>query len=418
MNYYSLDKKADIKINVGWLWYSIVFLFALNFNNKAPYLMILLIIIGFIVILLKNSKFKITLDLLPIFLFSIFYFIILTNYQPVGMSTILLFLIGPIACFSIGYFIISENDKVFERTMLAIILGLFIHGLFNMIKYFQVYGFISIGGARVVPDIWTGINIAATMQGTYFSLISSMLFYSIFLKKQRSFFLSIILISGIIFSLLSSVILGNRTMLLILIISFLVNFFIFLFFKKIKLNSLVNGVFLVSILLLIGFLVYTNNVLGIKEFILNSTLYKRTESSALFEDSRFLIYQTAIHQMFDFPLGGYKMSFTYAHNLWLDVLNATGLIPFFFLLLYTLISVKNLLGILIISQISIEKKIFFVSNYLGFFLTFMVEPILEAVPFMFLMFILFNGMTKKTLDLNKPRNKPVKERNYANTMAH
>lgn len=48
----------------------------------------------------------------------------------------------------------------------------------------------------------------------------------------------------------------------------------------------------------------------------------------------------------------------------------------------------------------------------------MVEPILEAVPFMFLMFILFNGMTKKTLDLNKPRNTPVKERNYANTMAH
>ena len=75
MNYYSLNNKPnklrDIKINVEWLWYSIVFLFALNFYNKASYLLICLILISLVVIFLENCKFKITLDLILIFLFGI-----------------------------------------------------------------------------------------------------------------------------------------------------------------------------------------------------------------------------------------------------------------------------------------------------------------------------------------------------------
>lgn len=409
-------KLRDIEINITSLWYSIVFLFALNFYNKASYLFICLVIISVIVIFLKECKFKITLDSVLIFLFSISYFLILSIYQPVGISTILIFLIGPIACFSIGYFIISENNKVFEKTMLAGILGLFIHGLFNMIKYFQVYGFNSIEGARVVPDIWTGISVAATLQGTYFSLISSLLFFNIILRKQSV--LSGTLITCIIFSLISSFILGNRTIVYILIFSFIVNFLVFIVISRMKIKKVVNIVSKISAVFLIVFIVYINNFFGLKEFILNSAWYQRSESNVLIEDPRFLIYQTAFSQMFDFPLGGYRMNFMYAHNLWLDILHATGLIPFFFLLLYTLVTVKNLLGILTVSGISLYKKIFTVSIYLGFFLTFMVEPILEAVPFMFLIFILFNGMTKKALDICRSHAKPIRGIYNENTMAH
>lgn len=422
MNYSFLNNKSnklsDIRINGEWLWISIVFLLSLNFYDKASYLLICLILISLMVIFFENSTFKFTIDLFLIFLFTISYFIIRYNYQTAGMNSILVFLIGPIACFAIGYFIINKNNKVFEKTMLAAILGLFIHGFLNMIKYFQVYGFNSIEGTRAIPDIWTGISIAATLQGTYFSIISSLLFYSIFLKRQRAFIISNILIVCIIFSLISSFILGNRTMIFILIISFIVNFLIFIFLNKMKIKELAKVGSLVAILFLIVFFVYINNVFGLKEFLLNSTWYQRTESSSIVEDSRFVFFQIAISQMFDFPFGGYKMSFMYAHNLWLDVLHATGLIPFFFLLLYTLVSIQNLLGFIKISHISIDKKLFVVSIYLGFFLTFMVEPILEGVPFLFLIFILFNGMTKKYLDLNKHHIKPIGVKNYANTVAH
>lgn len=404
MNYsYSKNKSnklPNIGINSEWLWFSIVFLFALNFWGKGHYLLICLFLIGFIVIFLKKCEFKFTFDLILIFSFATSYFLILSYYQYTGMFSIIIYLIGPIACFSIGYFIISPNNKLFERTILAVIFGLFLHGFFNMINYFQVYGINSIDGARTVPDIWTGINIAATLQGTYFSLISSLLFYSIILMKQRAYLFSNTIITCIIFSLISSFMLGNRTLIYILIISLIVNLLTFVFLNKLKINELVKVGSLVAILSLIVSLVFINNAFGLKEFILNSTWYERTESSELMEDSRFLIYQVAFNQMFDFPLGGHRMSFTYAHNLWLDVLHATGLIPFFFLLLYTLVSFKNIMGILISSRINIEKKVFFVSIYVGFILTFMVEPILEAVPFMFLMFILFNGMTKKIIDIN------------------
>ena len=95
---------------------------------------------------------------------------------------------------------------------------------------------------------------------------------------------------------------------------------------------------------------------------------------------------------------------SYVHNLWLDVLYATGLIPFFFLIIYTFKSITNLIRLIIQKNTDVELKIFIFSIYTGFFLNFMVEPILEGVPYMFLSFCIINGMIRKQLDLYKQSN--------------
>ena len=124
---------------------------------------------------------------------------------------------------------------------------------------------------------------------------------------------------------------------------------------------------------------------------------------SLKEDPRKMVYQRALSQMFDYPFGGYKMSLglKYAHNLWIDVLYATGLIPFFFLVLYTIKSIQNIISIINNKTVDLQFKIVIFSIFSGCFLNFMVEPILEGVPFMFILFCLFNGMTRKYLDICK-----------------
>ncbi|KWX87462.1 hypothetical protein AMQ83_12970 [Paenibacillus riograndensis] len=91
----------------------------------------------------------------------------------------------------------------------------------------------------------------------------------------------------------------------------------------------------------------------------------------------------------------------YAHNLWLDVLYSTGIIPFFLLAIFTMLCIKNV--VYISKRRNVNKLFIFViiSVYAGYLLNFMVEPILEGVPYMFLSFCLLNGMIKKYFDLNK-----------------
>ncbi|MFC4802572.1 hypothetical protein ACFPA1_25000 [Neobacillus sp. GCM10023253] len=408
------------KKGLDWFWLVIVFLFSINFYGKGHFLLLLLLLVGLIVINYKKSKFKITIDHLLIFLFSISYFIILFMHRSPGIGAMLIYLIGPIACYFIGYFIIKVDSKFIVKTMLSITLGLFLNGLLNMINYFQIYGFNpNQTGLRVVPNIWSGGVLTDTLQGTYFALVSSILFYSfILLKKGKHILIPIILIGCTIFSIISSFILGNRTLIAVVMVSFVVSFLVYSYLERKSKKEFFKVLLFVSGLFSLVFIFYISNSFGLKEFVLNSTWYTRTETASMMDDARIRFYKIALSQMLDFPFGGYHMSFTYAHNLWFDVLNATGLIPFFFLLLYTLNSIKGLVNIIIYKSIDMQFKMFTLGIYLGFFLVFMVEPILEGVPYMFLLFILFNGMTNKYIEVYKSMRKSKGEKKYENIMAN
>lgn len=396
-------KKASIeKVELDWLWLIFIFLFSLNLFNKGNFLLIAVLFVGLIVIEYKKSRFKFTVDFFLLFMFSMTYYLILINYKALGIGAILIYYIGPISLFFIGYFIIKQDNKFIAKSILAIVLGNFIHGFLNMLAYFNIFGFTSL--QRNVPDVWTGIITSATLQGTYFTLIVSLLFFVLFLYKNK--IISAILLCAIIFSLFSSFILGNRTLIIITILVFAINAFLSMYINK---NNIKKSLMLLSFLVIFLFLIwilYSFNIFGIKDFIISSQFHNRMEQDSITEDSRFLAYSRAVSQMFDYPFGGYQMNLglKYAHNLWLDVLYATGLIPYFILILYTIKALANLISILQSNQVDQTFKILVASVYLGYILNFMVEPILEGVPYMFLSFCLLNGMIRKYADILNIKN--------------
>ena len=59
---------------------------------------------------------------------------------------------------------------------------------------------------------------------------------------------------------------------------------------------------------------------------------KRVDVGGVLNNVRFKIHRAGLEQLFVYPMGGYQMDFlghAHAHNTWIDVADAAGIIPFF-----------------------------------------------------------------------------------------
>ena len=81
-----------------------------------------------------------------------------------------------------------------------------------------------------------------------------------------------------------------------------------------------------------------------------------------------------------------------AHNVWLDIANAAGLIPFFMIVLYTILSVIDLVKFLRNDQIQHELKYMISGLYFALVLYYMVEPALMANNRFFVPWPYLNGI--------------------------
>lgn len=391
--------------NFDWLWVISVYLLSLNLFGIPNYLMIGVFFVGFVVALYKNSFLKINMEIIIIFLFSILYYTTLLYHGDAeGVGKLITFLFGPTAMYLIGYSIIKTSNKIMINTILAVVFGNFTHGLLNLIRYVQINGFVNnIIGSRVLPDIWTRTEMTATLQGTLYTLISSLLFYSVilFIKKEKRL-LAMTIIGATVIAIIATFTMGNRTLLVIVSLTFIMSFMLYSLLSIRNIEKVLRANGLVFAFLLFLIFIYSQNLFGIKVFIEGSTLFTRTSSISILEDTRWSVYLKVISQIPLHPFGGYKMNLgglSFAHNLWLDVLNAAGLIPFILLIIFTFMNLKNLYRIIISNKVELNFKIIIFSISIGFLLNFMVEPILEGVPFMFLSYCLINGMIKKKNDL-------------------
>ncbi len=388
-----------------FLWLCVVFLFSMNFMGMRMLLLVGLFFVGFLNILQRKTTLKSPIDLAFITLFSISYYVIFSLHTSFGFGFMILLAIGPMLCFAIGYFIVDSNKNFISKTLIAIVLGTFAYGFLNMRNYFQIYGFSpQISGIRAVPDFWTGHPAAATLFSTDFTLISSLLLYSLIIFQKfhdaKIRFLGLVIFLSVLFTMFSSAIMGNRSIFFIIMGSFCLSLLVYFNLTEVTLKEYLRVGSILSILLSIIFYLYSKNWLGIQTFVLDSTVFARFQEVSILEDARVFRYQRAIGQIFEYPFGGF-IGHGYAHNLWLDVLQVAGYIPFFFLLLFTLKSLKNLGKFLKIKGVDSVFKIFVFSIYSGYFINFLVEPILEGRPFMFLTFCMFNGMVLKYLNTHR-----------------
>lgn len=365
-------------------------------STKAFYDYINIILLSIFLILIiyiayKKHKILININLIIIIGFASTYYIISMIYEINVAKT-------SIACvlsYYIGMMII-ELSKNSEKTIIkytySIAIGFFIHAMANYI--------INIGSQeRNTIDIWTGLPRSATLQATMLTMIIGSSFYSIFLIKNKIY--KSIMIICISLSLAYNLVLGTRTLIVILIVSFISSWITFMVLNRKKSHLLINNTKIIFTVLGIVLLIYNSNFIGIKEKIEDTKLLRRinkpysTEQSDMYRVQNILC---AINNIFKYPIGGNNEkigNLKYVHNMWLDVANQTGFIPFTLLVIFTVISLWNIIKLVRSNKYTVKLKVFLVGIYISVLLNLSVEPILQGEPLFYIMFCNIIGMVDK-----------------------
>lgn len=243
-------------------------------------------------------------------------------------------------------------------------------------------------------------TIKATIVGSYFALNLSLL--PIILIKEdirgKGFirFTSLLLLASSVFATLN---MSNRTGLLILVSSL----FVFIFVTKYKLSS---GL-IVILLLLIGALLFVNDLFGMRTWFESTSYFERISSTSLRdENTRIILWERALERLANNPTGeiNYDIKAEYAHNLWLDSGLKGGLIPMLSLVLTFILASQSIIKVVFNFSYNEHLRWIIAGFGLGFFITFMVEPILNGFYIMFFVFFFYFGIVDGVIKYLRPLN--------------
>lgn len=363
----------------------------LSFLITNKYIMYIILAFTCFLILLNSKKKKLIVptnfSFIMLLLFGVSYIL----FALYNNTFNILVVVYPIVMYFIGASL--YNSKPTDKNIIiisnSIIFGLVLHAAFN---YFTNVDSLN----RNVVDIFSKINLAATLQATFIIMFLSTFFTNMQRNKLIKKILYIVLC---ILCLLFILLIGSRTSILIFAITSIYSLAAIILYKngnvderKRKLKVLFS--IIISIVVIIT--LYNNNTFKIKQKVESSHLYYRLTVEKLdgADEGRYNYQYLGIISLFNNPFGTKeKIGRTnYVHNMWLDIGKDAGIICFALLVAYSISTIKSLIMINKNSKVEKMFKIYFNSLYLGVFLNFLVEPILEGIPLYFGFFVLINAM--------------------------
>ncbi len=324
---------------------------------------------------------------------SMLSYTLIIHTNALGIAYIVL--LPTIFAFMGKYLICNSSDNKEQKRAVylmacTIVIGYSIHGILNSILFLQ-NGFS--GNARAWLDMWDGTSPAATQQVLYFLPVLS-LFFSALLFIRKQFPASLFILLSSIFFLYISVITMSRTSLVIWGIMLILECFLWciLNYKRIDWGRFAKKVspiwFILPIILIIAVWFFIHQHTSLLQY----DWLKR--NGGILNNIRFQAQISAVKQLFVYPMGGYQMDLAglkYAHNVWLDLANAAGLIPFTLFAAYTILSFIDIVRLLVSDLVSSDTKYILSSLYFAFILYYLVEPALDASVLYLLPWCFING---------------------------
>lgn len=368
--------------------YTILGIASIGLFNK--YMEIILATFFILFIYMLKKKRKVVIPTIKNFYIIILFCLSYTVISVINQNFSSIICVCPIITYYSGLILgnLCDNDeKYISKCIISIAMGFFLHAMLN-------YS-INIGNTnRNTIDFWTRSSLSATLQGCFLTMILSMSFYNIFCVKSKA--KKIFLIICTILSLSYITMIATRTTIIIFIVVTIIEIYIYMILNK-KTKNRMKLIWMIILIIIIALFLYNRYNFEIKTLIeetnlgirlnLNNGTQKSDEKRL---ESQILGFISIINN----PFGTKSKigNLTYAHNMWLDLGKDVGIIPFAFLVIYTINSFASLVYIIKSNKISINYKILLSSIYLGVNLNFAVEPILQGMPFYFFMFVLITGL--------------------------
>ncbi len=369
----------------------ILFIFALN----IPVISFFAIVAAFLALILKKFLLKENLRstifskrfiiaYLILFSFSISYFLTISSYHLIDDDiprTILLVNVS----YLVGYNIKLEAKANKFLNYIYFYLALIGGGVAFVFLSIKSSSMLDVVG-RSVPNVWKpGESPINGPVLDLYSMLGTGLVPFIFYSKNLGIHsgnhkLTIFVSSTIGFiSLFTSVILQGRKAILSVLIAFLLT----TFFKVINIKKKDGRDFYVFILLLGSFLFVIASG-SIFEFIIgNFEMFARFKDEGL-ESGRYQAWADILESMPNYLTGGraFRISESYAHNIWLDTFYDGGIIPMVLLLIFHGLHIQPLFKI-INSKLPESIIILAICVIVPIFVGFQGEPVLQASIFYF-----------------------------------
>lgn len=381
----------------GWVIF-LTALMLLNYAGIGHYFGLFLIPV---LLYTKGITRYFTWEAVSLLLFSLTYTAFLVIYKGItglGVGTLLLYLWIPLVGYQAGFYLMRVNvsgDTVFKILYLLMIAC----ALLVMASVFieiRKNGFVG-GGGRNLPLIGGDDTIvSATGLGARLSVLLAFLGIPLgtgYTAGQRRW--SLLLFAGAVVCLIFTVRLGTRTGIVIALFSAVT-----LLIYNFRHYSAGGRIGLLLLLGIVG--------IGIMNFI-----EKNSELLLFYMDrmgnetagiatggGRTELWAYYGSKILSYPFGNmpdHPFLNEYAHNLWIDVARRTGIIPLAFLLAFFFSTWRNIYRFIRFSAADRFLKNVVLVVTVAFMLQFSVEPVLEGMFMLFVLYCLFCGMIKRYL---------------------
>ena len=375
------------RLSMSNIIFFVILLAAMNFMLQST----VFILFAFLLMLIRDKK--VFIDHTAVFLAIFVLSYIISYIISIGIDSNIFVVLTILLSYMLGFsFSSSVTVSSLQKRITYISVGMASHSILNLVYNLSQQG-LGVFRSGVTIDFWSKSISAATGQAMYYCYIIGLLgflFFSFQNHKSR-----IILLIVYLLALVHCFLVGSRIFIFLSFVSLLVGVVFTLVYSKTR-AKIIRILVILGIVFAVGFILFRLNIFGIQDIYKKSYFYYRfhTLDTGLIEttrlDRRLVYYQNLLR----FPFGGCNirrgLGVGYAHELWLDLFDEVGLIPYILLWIYTIISLRDLRRFLRrCSNFSVSLLV--TCTIVTLFVSFFGEPILSGRPMVFSMYCFIHG---------------------------
>lgn len=313
--------------------------------------------------------------------------------------------------YMLGYGLLRKRDRSYSLQedqqfgiKLLVILGAggFAHYLLNWLTNQEAL-------QRDTVDFWSRQELSATNQAAMACVLLGLAIVALFSGTKMK--TKILAVAVIVLTLLYNLTLSGRTLLVMTVILSAIAIL-----HRVIRGRKHAGWFLIITAIVIGVLVvaYSNDWFGMRSLVEESGLYERFYGDyatlEVGEDTRLEHKAKYLARIFDYPFGGaqLRLKYGYSHDLYLDTYDEAGWFAMIGVVAYVLLSVGRLVRCLRDERYSFVFRQMVLCTYAIFYMESMIEPILQASPWLLVCFCVFDGYLSALLRQNSGSNHTIK----------
>ena len=370
-----------IRIYTDQIILLLLFLFAIDFADMSGILIALILIVFFF---LRAPELRFDRSAGILILFSCFYFGSVAFYEGLTVDTVIKFALAPWGNYVLAYTLRLRNRDISVTDFSTLIaFGFFLHGMLNLFAGIRVFGANLNNNFRLAYDFWQGRTISVTTASLYYTPFTMMSIGLIFFSKRKA--IKLLSVVSVALALYASMIYQNRTLILACALVLSLNVLLVTIDRDIPFRKKRTVYIILASFVLAAAVAFLTNIGGLRDTIMNSSLMNRVSSGK--QDRTTIWISFIFGEAWKYPFGGTKAVLydnkPFVHNLWLDTFRRTGFFPFIFLILFTLLSALDTREFCRLGRLNGEDTSVFISLLGGMMLSFMVEPVIEANPYVF-----------------------------------